>query len=60
MTKKYRVLQSVTYDEWIQVEAVSKEEARNKVTVGDWTLKDIVDRNFVAREDIGDVVEVEA
>ena len=60
MTQTYRVLQSVTYDEWIEVEAVSKEEARNKVTVGDWTLEDIVDRDFVVREITDDVVEVEA
>ena len=59
MTKKYRVLQSATYGEWIEVEAASKEEAKNKVQDGDWTLEDIVDSDLVIREVTGDVEEIE-
>ena len=59
MTQKYRVLQSATYGEWIEVEADSKEEAKNKVQDGDWTLEDIVDTDLVIREVTGDVVEYE-
>lgn len=59
MTKKYRVLQSATYGEWVEVEAASKEEAKNKVQDGDWTLEDIVDSDLVVREVTGDVEEIE-
>tara|TARA_R100001086_G_C11757341_1_gene237101 strand:- start:468 stop:647 length:180 start_codon:yes stop_codon:yes gene_type:complete len=58
MAKKYKILQSATYIESIVVEANSKEEAQKKVEEGDWTLKDIVDRDFVDRKDIGDVKEI--
>ena len=57
MTQKYRVLQSATYGEWVEVEADAKEEAKNKVLDGDWTLEDIVDTDLVIREVTGDVVE---
>ena len=58
MTKKYRVLQSATYGEWIEVEAVSKEEAKKKVQDGEWTDEDIVDFDLVDREITGDVEEI--
>ena len=41
MSKTYKVLQSVTYGEWVQVEANSKEEAEDKVQNGDWYDEDI-------------------
>ena len=41
--KTYKVLQSVTYGEWVQVEANSKDEAENKVQNGDWFDEDVVD-----------------
>ena len=59
MTQKYRVLQSATYGEWVEVEAASKEEAKNKVQDGDWTDENIVDTDLVIREVTGDVVEYE-
>ena len=59
MTQKYRVLQSATYGEWVEVEAASKEEAKNKVQEGDWTDENIVDTDLVIREVTGDVVEYE-
>ena len=59
MTQKYRVLHSATYGEWVEVEADSKEEAKNKVQDGDWTLEDIVHTDLVIREVTGDVVEYE-
>ena len=58
MTKKYRVLQSATYGEWVEVEADSKEEAKNKVQDGDWTDENIVDTDLVVREVTGDVEEI--
>ena len=58
MTKKYRVLQSATYGEWVEVEAASKEEAKNKVQDGDWTDENIEGTFLVVREVTGDVEEI--
>ena len=54
----YRVLQSVTYAEWVEVQADSKDEAEDKVQNGDWFDEDIVDSEIVIRETTGDVEEV--
>jgi hypothetical protein len=54
----YRVLQSVTYAEWVEVEADSKDEAEDKVQNGDWFDEDVVDSEIVIRETTGDVEEV--
>jgi hypothetical protein len=54
----YRVLQSVTYAEWVEVQADSKDEAEDKVQNGDWYDEDIVDSEIVIRETTGDVEEV--
>lgn len=58
MSKTYRVLQSVTYAEWVEVQANSKDEAEEKVQDGDWWDEDIVDSEIVIRETTGDVEEV--
>ena len=58
MSKTYKVLQSVTYGEWVQVEANSKEEAEDKVQNGDWFDEDIIDSEIIIRETTGDVEEI--
>lgn len=58
MSKTYKVLQSVTYGEWVQVEANSKEEAEDKVQNGDWFDEDIIDSEIIIRETTGDVEEM--
>lgn len=58
MSNTYRVLQSVTYAEWVEVQADSKDEAEDKVQNGDWYDEDIVDSEIVIRETTGDVEEV--
>ena len=58
MSKTYKVLQSVTYGEWVQVEANSKEEAEDKVQNGDWYDEDIIDSEIIIRETTGDVEEI--
>jgi hypothetical protein len=58
MSNTYRVLQSVTYAEWVEVQADSKDEAEDKVQNGDWFDEDIVDSEIVIRETTGDVEEV--
>lgn len=59
MSKTYLVLQSVTYGEWVRVEADSKDEAEDKVQNGDWWDEDIVDSEVIIRETTGDVKEVD-
>ena len=59
MSKTYKVLQSVTYGEWVQVEANSKEEAEDKVQNGDWFDEDIIDSEIIIRETTGDVEEID-
>ena len=58
MNKTYKVLQYVTYAEWVEVQANSKDEAEEKVQDGDWWDEDIVDSEIVIRETTGDVEEV--
>ena len=58
MSKTYRVLQSATYAEWVEVQANSKDEAEEKVQDGDWWDEDIVDSEIVIRETTGAVEEV--
>lgn len=58
MSKTYKVLQSVTYGEWVQVQANSKDEAEDKVQNGDWFDEDIIDSEIIIRETTGDVEEL--
>tara|TARA_B100001094_G_scaffold310655_1_gene345474 strand:+ start:484 stop:663 length:180 start_codon:yes stop_codon:yes gene_type:complete len=59
MSKTYKVLQSVTYGEWVQVQANSKDEAEDKVQNGDWFDEDIIDSEIIIRETTGDVEEID-
>jgi len=59
MSKTYKVLQSVTYGEWVQVQADSKDEAENKVQNGDWWDEDVIDSEVIIRETTGDVEELD-
>ena len=56
--KTYKVLQSASYGQWVKVKANNKEEAIEKVDVGDWTDEDIVSSELVLRQTTGDVEEV--
>tara|TARA_R110000796_G_scaffold90631_2_gene194536 strand:+ start:1188 stop:1382 length:195 start_codon:yes stop_codon:yes gene_type:complete len=56
--KTYKVLQSASYGQWIQVEAKNEDEALKKVDHGDWADEDIVSSELVFRETTGDVEEV--
>ena len=56
--KTYKVLQSTTYGEWVEVKAKSEKLAIKKVDDGDWYYKDIVDSKLILRETTGDVEEV--
>tara|TARA_R110000822_G_C14943793_1_gene454038 strand:+ start:293 stop:484 length:192 start_codon:yes stop_codon:yes gene_type:complete len=56
--KTYNVLQSASYGQWVKVKANNKEEAIEKVDVGDWTDEDIVSSELVLRQTTGDVEEV--
>lgn len=58
MSKTYKVLQSVTYGEWVQVQANSKDEAEDKVQNGDWFDEDVIDSEIIIRETTGDVEEL--
>jgi hypothetical protein len=58
MSKTYKVLQSVTYGEWVQVQANSKDEAEDKVQNGDWFDEDVIDSEIIIRETTGDVEEM--
>jgi hypothetical protein len=58
MSKKYKVLQSALYGEWVEVKANSKKEAEEKVQNGDWTDEDIISSGLIDRETTGDVEEV--
>jgi hypothetical protein len=58
MSKKYKVLQSALYGEWVEVKANSKKEAEEKVQNGDWTDEDILNSGLINRETTGDVEEV--
>ena len=58
MSKTYKVLQSVTYGEWVKEEANSKYEAKDKVQNGDWFDEDIIDSEIIMRETTGDVEEM--
>lgn len=59
MSKTYKVLQSTTYGEWVQVQANSKEEAEDKVQNGDWWDEDVIDSEVILRETTGDVEEID-
>ena len=56
--KTYNVLQSASYGQWVKVKANNKEEAIEKVDVGDSTDEDIVSSELVLRQTTGDVEEV--
>ena len=56
--KTYNVLQSASYGQWVKVKANNKEEAIEKVDVGDWTDEDSVSSELVLRQTTGDVEEV--
>ena len=58
MSKTYKVLQSVTYGEWVQVQANSKDETEDKVQNGDWFDEDVIDSEIIIRETTGDVEEL--
>ena len=58
MSNTYKVLQSVTYGEWVQVQANSKDEAEDKVQNGDWFDEDVIDSEIIIRETTGDVEEM--
>lgn len=59
MSKTYKVLQSTTYGEWVQVQANSKKEAEDKVQNGDWWDEDVIDSEVILRETTGDVEEID-
>ena len=53
MSKKFEVLLSTTYGEWVKVEADNKDEALEKAEAGDW--EEIADSEIVDRTPTGDV-----
>jgi hypothetical protein len=53
MSKKFQVLLSTTYGEWVKVEADNKDEALEKAEAGDW--EEIADSEMVDRTVTGDV-----
>ena len=53
--KKYNVLLSVLYGEWVSVEANSEEEAKEKAWEGEWD--EVVFKTCVSSEVNGEVEE---
>jgi hypothetical protein len=58
MIKTYKVLQSTTYGEWVEVKADNKENAIKIVDYGNWNDEDIVSSKLIWRETTGDVEEI--
>ena len=56
--KKYNVLVSSLYGEWVEVTANNEEEAIKKVDNGDWYDEDIQSSKLIDRQTTGDIEEV--
>ena len=56
--KKYNVLISSLYGEWVEVKANNEEEAIKKVDNGDWYDEDIQSSKLIDRQTTGDIEEV--
>lgn len=56
--KKYNVLVSSLYGEWVEVQANNEEEAIKKVDNGDWYDEDIQSSKLIDRQTTGDIEEV--
>lgn len=56
--KKYNVLISSLYGEWVEVKANNEEEAIEKVDNGYFCDEDIQSSNLVDRQTTGDIEEV--
>ena len=56
--KKYNVLVSALYGEWVEVKANNEEEAIKKVDNGDWYDEDIQSTKLIDRQTTGDIEEV--
>jgi len=56
--KKYNVLVSSLYGEWVEVKANNEEEAIKKVDNGDWYDEDIQSTKLIDRQTTGDIEEV--
>ena len=56
--KKYNVLVSSLYGEWVEVKANNEEEAIKKVDNGDWYDEDIQSSKLIDRQTTGDIEEV--
>jgi len=52
--KKYKVLQSASYAEWVEVEAENEDKAIEKVDFGNYNDKDVISSELVIRETTGD------
>ena len=53
--KMYKVLQTTSYEEWVQVKAKNEEEAIHKAVCGDYD--NVISSKLVYREKTGDVEE---
>ena len=56
--KKYNVLISSLYGEWVEVKANNEEEALKKVDNGDWYDEDIQSSKLIDRQTTGDIEEI--
>tara|TARA_R100001443_G_scaffold34649_4_gene48392 strand:- start:569 stop:757 length:189 start_codon:yes stop_codon:yes gene_type:complete len=56
--KKYNVLVSSLYGEWVEVKANNEEEALKKVDNGHWYDEDIQSSKLIDRQTTGDIEEV--
>ena len=56
--KKYNVLISSLYGEWVEVKANNEEEAIKKVDNGDWYDEDIQSSKLIDRQTTGDIEEI--
>jgi|TARA_R100000081_G_C4761949_1_gene140389 hypothetical protein len=56
--KKYNVLVSSLYGEWVEVTANNEEEAIKKVDNGDWYDEDIQSSKLIDRQTTGDIEEI--
>ena len=56
--KKYNVLVSSLYGEWVEVQANNEEEAIKKVDNGDWYDEDIQSSKLIDRQTTGDIEEI--
>ena len=55
--KMYKVLQTTSYGEWVQVKAKNEEEALEKVECGDYDDENVISSKLVFRETTGDIEE---